>query len=298
MQLVTFTENESTRVGLLVEGGVVDCCALDPEIPTDMLQVLDGGDAVLAKLKALESAEPAFAAADVQLHSPVPRPPKILAVGLNFMDHWNEIPEEVKTARKMKLPETPFIFNKQSLSAAGPYDDIHLPAESPELDYEGELGVVIGKRCRRVPKEQVMDVIAGYTVLNDVTVREWQRHSPTFTMGKSWDTHCPMGPALVTADEIEDPLALNVRVFVDGEERQNFITGDMIFNIVDQIHYLSTAFTLEVGDVIATGTSAGVALFRPGRPWLTAGQKVKVEIDGVGAIENTVVEDHGASFIG
>ncbi|MEM9315258.1 MAG: fumarylacetoacetate hydrolase family protein [Pseudomonadota bacterium] len=295
MKLLTFTHDGKTRIGALRDDGIVDLHATDSELPPDMLSLLQGGDAMMARARtAAEAGDPGFALGDVQLHSPVPNPPRILAVGLNFMDHWNEIPAEVKEARKMKLPETPFIFNKQSTSATGPYDPIHLPVESPELDYEAELGVVIGKTCRRVRKEDYLDVIAGYTVLNDVTVREWQRHSPTFTMGKSWDTHCPMGPVMVTKDEIPDPHALNVRLSVDGQEHQNFITGDMIFDISEQIAYLSTAFTLLPGDVIASGTSAGVILFRPGKPWLTEGQKVRIDIDEIGYIENTVVPDDAA----
>ncbi|MEO1080238.1 MAG: fumarylacetoacetate hydrolase family protein [Pseudomonadota bacterium] len=297
MKLLTFTHDGYSRIGALRDGGVVDLHATDSELPPDMLSLLQGGDAMMARAgAAAEAGDPGFALSDVKLESPIPNPPRILAVGLNFMDHWNEIPDEVKEARKMKLPETPFIFNKQSTSATGPYDPIHLPVESPELDYEAELGVVIGKTCRRVKKEDYLDVIAGYTVLNDVTVREWQRHSPTFTMGKSWDTHCPMGPVMVTKDDIADPHQLNVRLSVDGQEHQNFLTGDMIFDISEQIEYLSTAFTLLPGDVIASGTSAGVILFRPGRPWLTEGQKVRIDIDEIGYIENTVVRDD-ASYI-
>ncbi|MEM1402265.1 MAG: fumarylacetoacetate hydrolase family protein [Pseudomonadota bacterium] len=292
MKLLTFTLNGSTRTGALLGDKIIDLNATDNDIPLDMLSLLQGGDAMLDRARrASENGAASIALAEVKLESPIMNPPKILAVGLNFMDHWNEIPDEVKEARKMKLPEHPFIFNKQSTSATGPYDPIHLPIESPELDYEAELGVVIGKTCRRVKKEDYLDVVAGYTILNDVTVREWQRHSPTFTMGKSWDTHCPMGPVLVTKDEITDPHKVNVRLSVDGQEHQNFLTGDMLFDIAEQIEYLSTAFTLVPGDVIATGTSAGVILFRPGRPWLTEGQKVRIDIDEIGYIENTVVTD-------
>ncbi|MEM1112776.1 MAG: fumarylacetoacetate hydrolase family protein [Pseudomonadota bacterium] len=298
MRLLTFTHNGATRVGALRDDGVIDLNAVNSDIPIDMVSLLQGGDAMMDLVGgAVESAAETLPLDAVKLESPVMNPPKILAVGLNFMAHWNEIPDAIKEARAMKLPEKPFIFNKQSTSATGPYDPIALPAESPELDYEAELGVIIGKTCRRVKKENYLDVIAGYTCLNDVTVREWQRHSPTFTMGKSWDTHCPMGPVMVTRDEIDDPHALNVRLTVDGEEHQNFITGDMIFNIAEQIEYLSTAFTLQPGDVIATGTSAGVILFRPGKPWLTEGQKVRVEVEGIGFIENTVEKDAGESYV-
>ena len=238
-----------------------------------------------------------LALADVKLESPVLLPPKILAVGLNYMEHFLEIPEAIREARGMKPPEVPVIFNKQSTAANGPYDPIWLPPESTQLDYEAELGVVIGKRCRRVSREQAFEVIAGYTILNDVTIRDWQLRTPTMTMGKSWDSHCPMGPAIITRDECGDPENLDVRLLVDGEERQNFNTRDMLFGIAAQIEHLSTAFTLLPGDVIATGTSAGVAMFGEGQPWLREGQTVRVEVEGLGYIENPVVSDPGTRFI-
>ena len=197
----------------------------------------------------------------------------------------------------MKPPQIPMIFNKQCTAANGPYDPVKLPPESEQLDYEAELGVVIGKTCRRVSKEDAMRVVAGFTIVNDLSIRDWQRATPTMTMGKSWDTHCPMGPAVVSKDEVPDPYQLQVRLTVDGEERQNFSTGDMTFDIETQIAHLSTAFTLLPGDVIATGTSAGVAAWRPGQPWLTEGQIVRVEISGIGHIENPVVRDAGERYI-
>jgi 2-keto-4-pentenoate hydratase/2-oxohepta-3-ene-1,7-dioic acid hydratase in catechol pathway len=298
MKLVTFTHQGSNRTGVQLTSGILDLNAADSNIPDDMLALLRGGDAMMDRaLAATLAATSIIPMNEVRLQSPVMNPSKILAVGLNFMAHWDEIPNEIKQRNGLKLPEKPMIFNKQATSVTGPFDDVLLPVESIKLDYEAELGVVIGKECRRVAKEDVMDVIAGFTCLNDVTIRDWQHHSPTFTMGKSWDTHCPMGPCLVTKDEIEDMQNLQVKLFVDGEERQNFNTGEMIFDIATQISYLSTAFTLLPGDVIATGTSAGVALFRKGQPWMTEGQKVRMEIESIGAIENTVVKDSGESFI-
>lgn len=297
MKLITFTAEGTTRTGALRDDKIVDLNAADAAIPTNMVELLEGGDDMMAKVKqAAESGDATLSLSDVKLESPVTNPSKILAVGLNYLDHFYEIPEEIREARGMKVPEVPVIFNKQSTSANGPYDPIMLPAESHELDYEAELGVVIGKTCRRVSKEDAMSVVAGYTILNDVTIRDWQRATPTMTMGKSWDTHCPMGPVLVTTDEMSDPYASHVRLTVDGEERQNFKAGDMHFDVASQIAHLSTAFTLLPGDVIATGTSAGVAVFREGQPWLTDGQVVRVEIDGIGHIENTVQKDN-ESFI-
>ena len=298
MKLATYLNNGTRRLGAVSGDGIIDLNEVDASLPADMLSLLQGGDDMMARARAAAQAGAvSHALSEVELDSPVPNPPRIFAVALNYMDHYYEIPDAVREAHNVKPPEIPVIFNKQTTSANGPYASIHLPAESSQLDYEAELGVVIGKTCRRVPAESVFDVIAGYTVLNDVTIRDWQLATPTMTMGKSWDTHCPMGPVLVTADEIADPQNLNVVASVDGEVRQDFNTRDMIFNIAEQIVHLSTAFTLLPGDVVATGTSAGVALFREGQPYLKEGEKIRVEIEGIGYIENTVVPEPEPVFI-
>ena len=298
MKLVTFTHSGTTRIGALKDDRVVDLSAIDGTLPKDMVAFLQGGDDVMLKAREIVERDGAsYALAEVKLESPVLNPPRILAVALNYLDHFYEIPEFIREARGMTPPEIPVIFNKQTTSINGPFDPVLLPPESSQMDYEAELAVVIGKTCRRVSKEQAFDVVAGYTVLNDVTIRDWQIASPTMTMGKSWDTHCPMGPALVTKDEVADPENLNVRLTVNGVERQNFNTKDMIINIADQIAHLSTAFTLKPGDAIATGTSAGVAMFAEGQPWLVDGDIVRVEIEGLGALENRVELDKTGSFI-
>lgn len=298
MRLVTFNHNGQMRTGVLRGDDVIDLNSTDVSIPAEMVALLQGGDAMMTKAAAVAEAGSAVARlADVKLESPILRPPKILAVGVNYEAHFLEIPEEVRKKVGGKLPETPIIFNKQSTSATGPFDPVYRPIESHELDYEAELAVVIGKTCRRVPKEKAFDVVAGYTIANDVTVRDWQRAAPTMTMGKSWDSHCPMGPAIVTKDEIKDPENLRVVLTVDGGERQNFNTKDMVFGIAAQIEYLSTAFTLTPGDVIVTGTSAGVATFAPGQPYLKEGQACRVEIEELGHIENKIELDEGESFV-
>ncbi len=298
MRLISYTLNGETRTGAVRGDRICDLNRIDSAIPTDMIALLAGGEHMLSRARAAADAgAPDTSLADVHLECPVPRPPRILAVGLNYMSHILEMPEAVRKARGLETPERPIVFNKQNTAATGPYDPIRLPPESVQLDYEAELGVVIGKTCRRVPEADALQVVAGYLVLNDVTIRDWQRATPTMTMGKSWDSHCPMGPALVTADEVSDPCNLHVRLTVDGEERQNFNTGEMHFKIEQQIAHLSTAFTLLPGDVIATGTSAGVAMFRPGQPWLREGQVVRIEISGLGHIENQVVRDEGERFI-
>jgi 2-keto-4-pentenoate hydratase/2-oxohepta-3-ene-1,7-dioic acid hydratase in catechol pathway len=206
-----------------------------------------------------------------------------LAVGLNYADHIAET--------GMDTPKFPMIFNKQSTSAHPPRDPFHLPRVSDKLDYEGELGVVIGKPCRHVPKERAREVIAGYTIINDVTVRDWQFRVPTMTMGKSFDTHCPMGPWIVTQDELPDPHCLELKTWVNGELRQHSNTKHLIFDCDTLVEHLSTAFTLEPGDVIPTGTPSGVGIgFKP-RKFLASGDVVRISIEGIGEIENAVIDE-------
>ena len=288
MRLVTFNEQGKSRIGILRGDEIVDLSAVAADLPTDMLALLEAGDAAMDAVRSHLDAPTSLKVSDVTLESPVKRPPKILAVGLNYREHVEETGRE--------LPKHPIIFNKQSTAATGPFADIHRPPESVAMDYEGELGVIIGKSCRRVPKARAMEVIAGYTVLNDVTIRDWQRRTPTMTMGKSWDSHCPMGPALVTADEV-NPAKLKLTTHVNDELRQSSDTSFLIFDIPTLIEHLSTAFTLEPGDVIATGTCAGVAAAMEGQPWLKAGDVVRVEIESVAMIENKVVDDPVGAFI-
>ena len=296
MRLVSFLQDDDVRMGALAGERVVDLQAADPSLPKTVYELLLGGDVLLERARdAAEKGKPSLALEEAGLLAPL-APPRIFAVGLNYLEHFNEMPEEVRQARGMTPPKVPIIFNKQSTSVRGPYQPIMLPPESEQLDYEAELGVVIGRSCRRVSRKDAMQVVAGFVLVNDVSVRDWQRASPTMTMGKSWDSHCPMGPALVTADEL-DPYALEITLSVDGEERQRFKTKDMHFKIDALIEHLSTAFTLLRGDLIATGTSAGVAAFMPGQPWLKEGQRVRVEAPGLGHLENPVAKDPGLSYI-
>ena len=277
MKLVTFSQGADRRVGRLEGEEIVDLSS----IATDMLSFLEAGPDALEQARQADG--PRVALGGVRLEAPLARPPKILAVGLNYADHIEE--------SGMETPKLPMIFNKQSTAAGGPFDEIHLPKVSPLLDYEGELGVVIGKRCRHVPRDLAHDVVAGYVVANDVSVRDWQIRVPTFTMGKSFDTHCPFGPAIVTPDEVGDPHTLDLTTHVNGELRQSTNTRNLIFDCFDLIEHLSTAFTLEPGDLISTGTSGGVAAsFQPPK-WLVAGDVVRIEIGNIGAIENTVVAE-------
>ncbi len=279
MKLVTFLHDGAARCGRLDGETVVDLAAAG--LPGDTSALLAGGAEMLARAAAVDG--PRHALDAVTLLAPLPRPPKILAVGLNYRDHIEET--------GLDTPKVPMIFNKQSTAAHGPYAPIHLPRVSSKLDYEGELGFVIGRRCRHVPRERAHEVIAGYTVCNDVSVRDWQMRSQTFTMGKSFDTHSPFGPALVTADEIADPHALALKTWVNGELRQDSNTSNLVFDCYDLVAHLSTAFTLEVGDLIVTGTPSGVGIGFDPKRFLAVGDRVKIAIEGLGHIENEVIAE-------
>ncbi|TRW47021.1 fumarylacetoacetate hydrolase family protein [Georgenia yuyongxinii] len=221
----------------------------------------------------------------VTLLPPIDAPQKYLAIGMNYAAHAEEA-----RAAGIPIPTSQFWFNKQVSCLNGPFDPIVKPAISDELDYEIELGVVIGRECRHVAVEDARSVIAGYLVTNDVSVRDWlAKRSPTFTLGKSFDTHGPMGPWLTTDDEIDDPLALRMRLTVNGEVRQDWRTDDMIYDIYEQIAYLTQVMTLMPGDILATGTPSGIGA--PTGRFLKAGDVVRAEIDGLGTIENRVVAE-------
>ena len=193
----------------------------------------------------------------------------------------------------MDAPAFQLWFNKQSTAAIGHGAPIHVPKASAVVDYEGELAFVIGRRCRHVSAKRAAEVIAGYTIANDVSVRDWQLRTPTMTMGKSFDTHGPLGPWIVSADELGDPHALGIRTWVNDELRQDGSTSAMIFDCFQQVAHLSEAFTLEPGDVIATGTPAGIGAVRQPFPdgLLKVGDTVRVEIDGIGSLENTIADE-------
>ncbi len=280
MRLVTFEESGTARAGALVEGGsrVVDLEA------GDMLALLESGDAGLAAAKAkADAAAASFALADVRLLAPVPRPPKITCVGLNYRDHAIE--------GGNPIPDHPVLFSKYPISVIGPGDTIRLPKASTKVDYEGEFTIVIGKRARHVAKEDALDVIAGYTVMNDVSARDWQKRTSQWMVGKAFDTFAPMGPALVTKDEVADPHALSIRTWVNGELRQDSNTRELIFGVGDLIAEISQIWTLEPGDVILTGTPSGVGAYWDPPKLLKAGDEVKIEVEGVGVLENPVADE-------
>ena len=284
MKLATFTHRASTRLGVVENDQVIDLAVAAPALPREMIAFLAAGTPAMDAARTA-AAKPGgrLPLADVRLEAPVPRPGKFLAIGLNYADHVRE--------SGMDRPWVPVFFNKQSTCVVGPYDAFHLPRASALLDYEGELAFVIGRRCRHVSRERAAEVIAGYCIVDDVSVRDWQLRTPTMTMGKSFDTHGPMGPWLVTPDEVGDPHALDLRTWVNGELRQHSNTRELIFDCFAQVEHLSTAFTLEPGDVVTTGTPSGIGgAMQPPR-FLTAGDVVRIEIERLGHIENTVVAE-------
>lgn len=281
MKLITFNHHNQTRVGAVLGDEVIDGLG-NSNIPITMLEFLTLGESALAAMAAqIDSGKNRLSLADVRLLAPVPKPGKYLGIGLNYPEHINETDFE--------KPEYPLFFNKQTTCVIANGEAIHIPKVSDKVDYEGELAFVIGKRCRHVPVEKAAQVIAGFTIANDVSVRDWQVRSPTWTLGKSFDTHGPLGPWLVTADEIKNPHSLSLKTWVDDELRQNANTEQMIFNCYEMVTYLSTVMTLEPGDVVATGTPSGVGVKMKPRGYLKAGQTVRIEIEGIGTLTNPVI---------
>ncbi len=295
MKLITFllkNNPKSKRIGAIKNNTVIDFSTSD--LPKDMINFIKLGSTGLDIANdVIENQKNVHAIDDVILKAPIDKPNKILAVGLNYKKHIDEA-KELKDhhSNDVQLQDQfPNIFNKQNSSVNDPFGDVHRPNASDWLDYEGELGFIIGKECRHVSYENAKNCIYGYTVVNDFSIRDWQFRGPphTMTMGKSWDTHCPFGPYIVTSDEIDDPHNLALKTFVNDEERQNTNTNLMIYDCYTLIEYLTTAFTLEPGDLIPTGTPEGSAVTT--QNWLKPGDKVKVEIEGLGYIENNIIQE-------
>lgn len=237
----------------------------------------------LARLRALDPASLPEAPSAARLGSPLPRPGKIVCIGLNYADHVAET--------GAKTPTEPLVFMKATTSLCGPFDDVQILPGSVKTDYESELGIVIGTLCRRVSEGDAGKYIAGYCTVNDVSERHWQaERGGQFMKGKSADTFCPLGPWLVTADEVPNPGALAVRSWVNGEVRQNGTTANLVFGVATIVSHLSQFLTLEPGDVISTGTPAGVGLgFKPPR-FLKPGDVMEIEVEGLGRQRSRLVQ--------
>jgi 2-keto-4-pentenoate hydratase/2-oxohepta-3-ene-1,7-dioic acid hydratase in catechol pathway len=283
MKLVRFDAGAGPIPGLIVGDRLIDLPKAGSGF-TSVLEIVAGGPRALERLRKIQtSAVPSYPLSDVRLLAPIERPGKYLAIGMNYKKHLEEAERLGVSAPKQQL-----WFNKQTSCIAGPYDDIDTGVTS-KLDYEVELGVVIGQSAKQISAENALHHIFGYFVANDVSARDWQFHSPTWTMGKSFDTHGPIGPWIITADEIVDPHTLEIRCLVNGSLRQRDNTSQMIHNIFEQIAYLTKAFTLESGDLLATGTPEGVGVGMTPPTFLIPGDVVRCEIDQIGAIENKVV---------
>ena len=280
MKLARFEAGSDPKLGLVDGEEVVDLADGGIGYPT-MLALIEDVDGWRARVDAAAGGR-RHALRQVRLLAPIERPGKYLAIGMNYAKHLEEAD---KLGVKRSAHQT--WFNKQVSCISGPFDAIE-PGVTEKLDYEVELGAVIGRRAKGVAEADAPAQVFGYFVANDVSARDWQFHTPTFTMGKSFDTHGPIGPWIVTTDEVPDPHALRLRAWVNGELRQDNNTGQMIHDLWKQIVYLSTAFTLEPGDLIATGTPEGVGIGMEPQRFLQPGDLVRCEVDGIGAIENRV----------
>lgn len=285
MRLVTFTRaGGAPRTGAVTaSGAIIDLHAADAAIPDDMIALLEGGDAALERARsAASSGAPGIPLGEATLLAPVPRPRNVVAIGLNYRDHAAESGAEI--------PKHPVVFAKVPTCITGPGMPIHRPKVSGALDWEAELCFVIGKAGRHIPAEQALEHVAGYTIGNDVSVRDWQFHAPTWMMGKSFDTHGPIGPYLVTRDEV-DGANLDVKLWVNGDLKQSSNTNQLIFTIPEIVAYLSAAFTLQPGDVVFTGTPAGVGVSRKPPQFMKAGDVCRIEISCLGVLENPVIDE-------
>lgn len=288
MKLATFktADDPSPRVGIVENDSVLDLSTAG--INSDMKELISGG-VDIADLSTKSADTLAIGLAEVDLQAPVMNPGKVLAIGLNYGDHVEE--------SGMDKPEHQMWFNKQHNCINGPYADINLPIVSDKIDYEAELCLVIGRRCKHVPRERAHEVIAGYFCGNDVSVRDWQMRSPTFQIGKSFDTHGPVGPWLVTPDEVEDPHALDIKCIVNGKVMQQSNTKHLIFDCFDAIEHLTKAYVLDVGDILFMGTPGGVGVAMQPPSFMKAGDVVRVEIEKLGYIENKIVPEQAETII-
>lgn len=286
MKLARFSHQGRLSIGKVEQDTLIDLAQILSPGVSDVADVLANADLMAAARSLKPDRGNTLELAQVQLRAPIVNPGKMLALGMNYKDHE----QEARNAG-VPIPESQVWFNKQTSCITGPYDDVHYPAVCERLDYEAELGVVIGKPGRYISEEEALQHVAGYFVTNDVSSRDWQAKSPTWTLGKSFDTHGPIGPWIVTADEIPDPQQLTIQLSVNWEMRQNSSTSLMTYSIARQISYLSQVMTLKTGDLLITGTPAGVGLAMSPPRFLQVGDVMRVEISGIGHIENRLVKE-------
>ena len=278
MKLVSFSffSDPTPRAGLLLGDEILDLTPLG--VPDTANAMALGAEALGQALTMPDTSRIALSGA--RLLAPIPRPPRIFCVGLNYRDHAVE--------SKMEIPKVPTLFLKLPSAVIGPGETVRIPALTQQPDYEVELALIIGKAGRNIAAENWREHVFGYTILNDVSARDVQLATSQWTLGKSFDTFCPIGPAIVTADEIPDPHALDIRLSIGGEILQHSNTRELIFKAPELIAYLSAITPLEPGDIISTGTPAGVGLGRTPRRWLQPGETMVAEVEGLGRLINPV----------
>ena len=288
MRLVTFQQDGSQQLGVeRPDGRILPASGLGGDVPTTIQALLAGGvralDALRAAVVAAGPSAPTVDAASVEIMAPVPRPGKLVAVGLNYYDHAREGGVE-PTAE-------PMLFTKFTTSVVGPGATVEWDPElTRSVDLEAELGVVIGRTCRRVAESDALSYVLGYTCVNDVSARDLQKQDRQFVRAKSLDTFGPVGPVIVTSDEIPDPQRLSIKGILNGVAVQDSNTSEMIFSVARIVSFCSRAFTLEPGDIIATGTPAGVLVYRKPAERLRDGDVITIQIEGIGALTNTCRE--------
>jgi 2-keto-4-pentenoate hydratase/2-oxohepta-3-ene-1,7-dioic acid hydratase in catechol pathway len=283
MRFATIQNDANDEPAVLIGGHLI---GLRDAGFSDLLSVIAGGDDALDRVRRFVHS-PRIAATvaleKAKLRAPIPRPPKIICIGLNYRDHAAEA--------KMAIPDVPTVFSKYATSVIGHGDPIALPKNSEKPDYEAEFAIVIGKGGRHIPAERWREHVFGYTIVNDVSARDFQLATSQWMMGKTFDTFAPMGPVIVTADEIEDPHKLRIALRINGETLQDSNTCNLIFGVDKLIAFLSSVFTLEPGDVISTGTPAGVGFAHKPPRWLRPGDLVEAEVECIGVLSNPVVAE-------
>ncbi len=282
MKFVTFRKaGGDPEAGVIVRDEVV---GLKGAGFPSMLDVLGGGSEARSRIESwVQSSTAAYPLNSVTLLAPIPRPPKLICVGLNYRDHALE--------SKMEIPKVPTIFSKFPSAVIAPGESIVLPKNSTQPDYEAEFAFVIGRGGRHIPAERWQEHVFGYTIINDVSARDFQMATTQCLMGKTFDTFAPMGPHIVSADEIRDPHALDISLTINGEVLQHSNTRELIFKIPELVAFLSSVFTLDPGDVVSTGTPAGVGVARKPPRFLRAGDDVVVRVEGIGELRSPVVAE-------
>ncbi len=285
MRLVTHDTPNGPRIGAILARAIWDLNHVDPSIPATMIEFLEAGQPVIERAREIMGNTTGMPLSSIKLLAPVPRPRKVICVGLNYADHARETGKQP--------PPEPVIFSKFPTAVIAHGDPIVLPKASQEVDYEAELVAVVGQGGRHIPVKQALEHVFGYCCGHDVSARDWQIHKPggQWLLGKTFDTFAPMGPELVTADEAGDPCNLSIQLRINDKVMQKSSTSQLIFSVAELVSYVSGVCTLEAGDVIYTGTPSGVGVARTPKVFLKPGDLVEVEIENLGVLRNPVVAE-------